>query len=229
MHALCYFFLSVLTQVSSSTLKVIGFFGDNVTLPCSYDTKTYGALGFCWGRGTLPMSKCSNTILSSDDGTVFSRQSLRYQLLGRVTDGDVSLTVLNAQWSDAGVYGCRVSIPGWFNDYKVNTHLVIEEAPTEEAVTEDWTLTTSGTQEILTTSSLLNVEVDDLTFDLIGTPTAEKKFEAFPGVVNIGRTTAIFIFTIVIILVFVFWKGFLQRRTLQHLNTSAVENIYESA
>ncbi|XP_038550493.1 T-cell immunoglobulin and mucin domain-containing protein 4-like isoform X4 [Micropterus salmoides] len=167
MRGLCYFFLSILTQVSSSTLKVIGH---NVTLPCKYDTQSQSVLSFCWGQETVPMSKCSNTILSSEDGAVQFRQSPRYQLLGRGTDGDMSLTILNAQWSGAGVYGCRVEIPGWFNDYKVNTYLVMEEAPVEQHVTDAWTLTTGGTQE----------------------------------------------------------RGFLPRKTLQHLNTSAAENIYES-
>ncbi|XP_038556285.1 T-cell immunoglobulin and mucin domain-containing protein 4-like isoform X2 [Micropterus salmoides] len=129
MRGLCYFFLSILTQVSSSTLKVIGH---NVTLPCKYDTQSQSVLSFCWGQETVPMSKCSNTILSSEDGAVQFRQSPRYQLLGRGTDGDMSLTILNAQWSGAGVYGCRVEIPGWFNDYKVNTYLVMEEGNAHE-------------------------------------------------------------------------------------------------
>ncbi|XP_044060959.1 hepatitis A virus cellular receptor 1 homolog [Siniperca chuatsi] len=228
MRGLCYFFLSILTQVSSSTSKVIGLCGHNVTLSCRYDTKTQGVLSFCWGRGKVPRSKCSNTILSSQDGAVQFRQSPRYQLLGRVTDGDVSLTILKAQWSDAGVYGCRVEIPGWFNDYKVNTHLVMVEAPVQQPVTEAWTLTTTGTQEILTTSASKNVEVGDPTFDTIGSVTNEEKFKAFQEVGNIGRMVAIFSFTIIIILVFIFLRGFLPRKTLQHLNTSAAENIYES-
>ncbi|XP_049898911.1 T-cell immunoglobulin and mucin domain-containing protein 4-like isoform X3 [Epinephelus moara] len=158
MRGLCYFFLSILTQVSASTLKVIGFFGHNVTLPCSYDSQTHGVLGFCWGQGMVPMSKCSNTILSSGDGVVVFRESPRYQLLGRVADGDVSLTILDAQWSDAGVYGCRIEIPGWLNDKKINTELVLEEAPVEQLVTQDWTLTTDGRQDTLTTSAPNNVD-----------------------------------------------------------------------
>ncbi|XP_070770072.1 hepatitis A virus cellular receptor 1 homolog [Enoplosus armatus] len=227
MRGLCYFFLLILTLVSSSTFKVIGLCGHNVTLPCRYDTQTQSVLSFCWGRGKVPRSKCSNTVLSSEGGAVQFRQSPRYQLLGRETDGDVSLTILDAQWSDAGVYGCRVEIPGWFNDYKVNTHLVMEEGPVEQPVTEAWTLT-SGRQEILTTSAPKNVEVGDPTCDTIGIVTTEEKFKAFLGVGNIGRTAAIFFLAIIIILVFIFRRGFLPRKTLEHLNTSAAENIYES-
>lgn len=40
---------------------------------------------------------------------------------------DVSLTILNAQWSDIVEYGCRVEAPGWFNDHEVNIWLLIEE------------------------------------------------------------------------------------------------------
>ena len=78
------------------------------------------------------MSKCSDTVLSSQDGAVVFRESPRYQLLGRVTDGDVSLTILDAQRSDAGVYGCRLEVPGWLNDKKINTELVMEEGNAQE-------------------------------------------------------------------------------------------------
>ncbi|XP_041800383.1 hepatitis A virus cellular receptor 1 homolog [Chelmon rostratus] len=227
MRGLCYFFLSILTQVSSSNLEVIGLFGGNVTLPCGYDTQTHGVLSLCWGRGKVPRSKCSNTVLSSEDGAVVFRQSPRYQLLGKVTDGDVSLTILNTQQADAGVYGCRVEIPGWFNDHKVNIHLILEEAPAERPVTDHWTLTTGGTQE--TTSTAKNAEVGDPTFDFTGITTTEEKFKALLGAGNVGRMAAIFFFTIIIILVFIFRRAFLPRRTLRQLYTSAAENIYESA
>ncbi|XP_028272034.1 hepatitis A virus cellular receptor 1 homolog isoform X1 [Parambassis ranga] len=221
-----YFFLSVLVHVSSATIKVTGFIGHNVTLPCSYDVRTYGVLSFCWGRGKVPTSKCSNTILSSQDGVVDFRQSPRYQVLGRVTDGKVSLTVLNAQRGDAGVYGCRVEIPGWFNDYKVNTYLSMEEEPVEKPVTPVYKLSTSD--KIVTTStSELNVEVTDLTMDM-NRVTKKEEFKAFLKVDNLGRMAAIFFFTLIIILAFIFWRMFVSKEKLQHLDISAVENTYES-
>uniref|UniRef100_UPI0037E9BBCC hepatitis A virus cellular receptor 1 homolog isoform X2 n=1 Tax=Semicossyphus pulcher TaxID=241346 RepID=UPI0037E9BBCC len=217
-----YFFLSVLTHVSSSTVKVIGLIGHNVTLPCTYDTQTHGVLSFCWGRGIVPRFKCSDTVLSSQGGAVDLRQSSRYQLLGQVTDGDVSLTVLNAQWSDVGVYGCRVEIPGWFNDHRVNTHLLLEEALEEQPVTDGWM--SVETQEMVTT----DVDIGDQAFDISETATYEDAFKAFLRVENIGRVASIFFLTIIIILVFIFRRGFQPRRTLEHLNTSTAENIYES-
>lgn len=125
-HCTVKFDQSLSSTVRSSTVTVTGLVGHNVTLPCKYNIQTDGVLSFCWGRDVVPTFKCSNTILSSQDGVVELRQSFRYQLLAE-TAGDVSLTILNAQWSDAGVYGCRVEVPGWFNDYKINTHLAMEE------------------------------------------------------------------------------------------------------
>lgn len=118
--------------VSSGTSKVIGYIGRNVTLPCSYDKQPQDDLHFCWGRGKVPVSKCSNTILSFPDES--SQSSSRYQLLGRTADGDLSLTIMNAQRSDAGVYGCRVEIPGWFNDQKVNIRLIMEEGNAQNII-----------------------------------------------------------------------------------------------
>ncbi|XP_053284720.1 hepatitis A virus cellular receptor 1 homolog isoform X2 [Pleuronectes platessa] len=228
MRGLCAIFLSILTQVSSATSSdVIGLVGYNVTLPCRYDTQTYGVLSFCWGREQVPRSKCSNTVLSSQDGAVEFKQSSRYQLLGRETEGDISLTILDAQWSDGGVYGCRVEIPGWFNDHKVNTNLIMEEAPTEQPVTTDWTLATTGIDEIRT-SAFENVEVGDPVMDKFGSVQTMGDFMASLEVGNIARTGAIFFSTIIIILFFIFRRRLQPEGRPQHLNKLAVENTYES-
>ncbi|XP_043983664.1 T-cell immunoglobulin and mucin domain-containing protein 4-like isoform X4 [Gambusia affinis] len=140
-----------LDRVSSCTVTVTGYIGQDVTLPCSYDVQANGVLGFCWGHGQVPRSKCSNTILSSDHGDVTFRESPRYQLLSQVMQGDVSLTIVKAQKTDSGVYGCRVEIPGLFNDQKINVHLTMEEAPVEElgiqSSTEAVTVTVSEEAE----------------------------------------------------------------------------------
>ncbi|KAM8910897.1 uncharacterized protein AB9W97_007027 isoform 2-T2 [Spinachia spinachia] len=201
MRGFCYFYLSILTQVSSSTRSVIGFFGHNVTLPCRYNTSNHGVLSFCWGRGPVPRFRCSDTIVSSQDGVVPSSESPRYQLLGSAADGDVSLTILDAQWRDAGLYGCRVEIPGWFNDQKANTHLIMEEE---------------------------TVVVGDPTLEIFAATATSEKFEAFLAMENIGRATAIFLSAIIIILLLVFRKGFLPKRPLEHPQMSPVENIYET-
>uniref|UniRef100_A0A3B4XQT0 Ig-like domain-containing protein n=1 Tax=Seriola lalandi dorsalis TaxID=1841481 RepID=A0A3B4XQT0_SERLL len=106
------------STVSPTSSGVIGFIGHNVTLPCRYDAQSHGVLSFCWGRGEVPRSKCSDTILSSEDG--------RYLLMGNLGRGDVSLTIRHVQESDSGIYGCRVEIPGWFNDQKHHLKLTVE-------------------------------------------------------------------------------------------------------
>lgn len=130
--AAVYIVSTVSFAVSSDHFTITGWYGENVTLPCRYDAQAHGSLSFCWGQAKVPMSKCSRTIVSSVDGAVPVVQSPRHQLAGRVGDGDVSLTILNARWSDGGEYGCRVEIPGWFNDHKVDFQLVIADGETPE-------------------------------------------------------------------------------------------------
>ncbi|XP_035807474.1 uncharacterized protein LOC111573450 isoform X2 [Amphiprion ocellaris] len=208
MQGLSYFFLLLLIRVSSGTFKVIGLVGHNVTLPCSYDAQTYGVLCICWGQGNVPRSKCSSTILSSQDGAVSFRRSPRYQLQGRVTDGDVSLTILDAQWDDA--------------------------APVEQPITQNCTLSTvegKGEQTgTLTTFATKNVEDDHESWSnmgFTGRVRVEENFKGFLAVGNIGRVAAIF-FSIIIILVFIFRRMLLSRDDGHRLNTSTAGNIYES-
>uniref|UniRef100_A0A8C6UIN2 Ig-like domain-containing protein n=1 Tax=Neogobius melanostomus TaxID=47308 RepID=A0A8C6UIN2_9GOBI len=99
--------------------------GQNVTLRCSYKVSSSGPLSSCWSKGELPYSgMCgAKTLISSDGHRVTERVSERYLLLGRLDQGDVSLTILNV--SDAGTYGCRVDKPGWNNDQK--HHIKLEK------------------------------------------------------------------------------------------------------
>ncbi|XP_023184748.1 hepatitis A virus cellular receptor 1 homolog isoform X1 [Xiphophorus maculatus] len=193
-------FLLILIQVSSCTVTVTGYIGQDVTLPCSYDVQANGVLSFCWGHGQVPRSKCSNTILLSDNGNVTFRESPRYQLLSQVMQGDVSLTIVKAQKIDSGVYGCRVEIPGWFNDQKINVHLTMEEAPMEELDIQSST----DCDTVTVSKALLEAE-------------------------NIGRIAVIFFLTIILILILIIRRKVLMGRTTpQKLNTITAENIYET-
>lgn len=118
-----------LSSGGGSSSVVGGRAGHNVTLTCKYNSRSHGKLSACWGRGDIPLSGCSHQIISTDGLKVKeeTRVSSRYQLLGRLEDGDVSLTVLNVTEEDAGVYGCRVEKHGWFNDQKHYISLNIEE------------------------------------------------------------------------------------------------------
>ncbi|XP_073334991.1 hepatitis A virus cellular receptor 1 homolog [Pagrus major] len=151
--------LALLTVSESSSKSVVGQTGQNAILPCTYNFKYYGALSVCWGRGDLPLSGCNNQLISTDGRKVIegTRASSRYQLLGRLDEGDVSLTILNVTDSDTGRYGCRVEIPGWFNDDKQHFDLTVETAPQTTTSTEQTTASYAAghmyIREILPTSS----------------------------------------------------------------------------
>uniref|UniRef100_A0A8C2X243 Ig-like domain-containing protein n=1 Tax=Cyclopterus lumpus TaxID=8103 RepID=A0A8C2X243_CYCLU len=110
---------------------VVGQAGGDVTLSCKYDIHLYGVLSVCWGRGSLPTSGCSGRLVTTDGPRVTeeTRASSRYQLLGALEAGDVSLTIRNVSAADGGRYGCRVDVPGWFNDDKHHFDLLVEDAP----------------------------------------------------------------------------------------------------
>uniref|UniRef100_A0A8C9ZLV1 Ig-like domain-containing protein n=1 Tax=Sander lucioperca TaxID=283035 RepID=A0A8C9ZLV1_SANLU len=118
--------VSTVSECDGST--VVGRTGEDITLSCKYDITYYKALSVCWGRGQIPVSGCGNQLISTDGHKVKeeTRVSSRYKLLGRLGDGDVSLTILNISETDAGRYGCRVDIPGWFNDDKHHFILIVE-------------------------------------------------------------------------------------------------------
>ncbi|KAM8971863.1 polymeric immunoglobulin receptor-like [Pelodytes ibericus] len=84
----------------------------------------------CWGRGSCPIYKCDNEIIWTDGNRVTWSESDRYQLLGSITQGDVSLTIRGATRGDTGTYCCRVEIPGLFNDIKNEIHVRIQPVTT---------------------------------------------------------------------------------------------------
>ncbi|CAI5651904.1 unnamed protein product [Oreochromis niloticus] len=49
--------------------------------------------------------------------------------MGNLGRGDVSLTIRQVEEQDSGVYGCRVEIPGWFNDQKRHVTLKVNAVP----------------------------------------------------------------------------------------------------
>ncbi|XP_059397977.1 hepatitis A virus cellular receptor 1 isoform X3 [Carassius carassius] len=78
--------------------------------------------------GDIPNMGCGNEIIGSDGDKVVRTQSSRYQLEGRIKHGDVSLTILNVKKTDSGKYGCRIHVPGLFNDEKYYVHLIVKDA-----------------------------------------------------------------------------------------------------
>lgn len=113
-----------LTAPTVSQGVVRGTVGQPVTLPCFYRmARPRDVYDVCWGRGACPHSKCHGEILHTRGSRVGSVASQRYILRGDISSGDVSLTIRAAVEEDAGVYCCRVEVPGPFNDIKRNIRL----------------------------------------------------------------------------------------------------------
>ncbi|XP_077089561.1 hepatitis A virus cellular receptor 1 isoform X2 [Siphateles boraxobius] len=118
-----------LTICKCSDVIIQSFEGESVTLPCKYDSRYHGKCEICWIRGDIPNMGCGNEIIGSDGDKVVRKISTRYRLEGEISHGDVSLTILNSKKEDSGKYGCRIHVPGWFNDEMYYVHLIVEDAP----------------------------------------------------------------------------------------------------
>lgn len=123
----CILFFFLLLGCASAE-SVIATVGSVVSLTCKYDAQHYGRLSACWGRGAIPNSGCASEVIKSDGTSVTSRLSERYLFRGNIGEGDVSLTIRQVEESDSGTYGCRVEIPGWFNDHKHHVTLTVVAA-----------------------------------------------------------------------------------------------------
>uniref|UniRef100_A0A8C7JGP8 Hepatitis A virus cellular receptor 1 n=1 Tax=Oncorhynchus kisutch TaxID=8019 RepID=A0A8C7JGP8_ONCKI len=151
-------FLLCLLSVSECS-QIIGIEGQNITLPFKYDAKSHGLQHICWGKGIIPSSGgCDNEIISTDGSEVTRRSSVRYQLLGELKTGDVTLTISNITEKDSGTYGCRVQYVGWFNDEKYHVSLTIEKArvPTTSQTSANVTITPQTMDDHGTEHSLPN-------------------------------------------------------------------------
>lgn len=73
------------------------------------------------------MSGCGEEIIATDGDKIVRQTSKRYQLNGELQKGDASLTIYGTTLKDSGQYGCRVQVPGWFNDKKIIINLVITQ------------------------------------------------------------------------------------------------------
>ncbi|XP_053470393.1 hepatitis A virus cellular receptor 1 homolog isoform X12 [Ictalurus furcatus] len=134
--------LLCLTVCTCSPMNIWRFEGQDVTIPCRYNSHYHGTCDVCWMRGSIPRSGCGNQIIYASGKNVLMRGNRRYQLNGNLQKGDASLTILNARISDSGKYGCRIHVPGWFNDIKVEVYLIIMEAPKPSTTLRPITTTT---------------------------------------------------------------------------------------
>ncbi|XP_073505430.1 hepatitis A virus cellular receptor 1 homolog [Phyllobates terribilis] len=119
--------LSITGLVAPAVQVTVSLHGTAV-LPCTYTGKT---TTMCWGRG-CSITGCEKEIIWTDGQNVTWRKSDRYQLLGNISQGDVSLTITGATKEDEGTYCCRVEIPGPFNDQMTDVEVKIQEDHSED-------------------------------------------------------------------------------------------------
>ncbi|XP_032769851.1 hepatitis A virus cellular receptor 1 homolog [Rattus rattus] len=168
--------LLLLLPGSVDSYEVVkGVVGHPVTIPCTYSTHR-GITTTCWGRGQCPYSSCQNILIWTNGYRVTYRSSGRYNIKGRISEGDVSLTIENSVERDSGLYCCRVEIPGWFNDLKMTFQLEVKpEIPTSPPTRPTTTrpTTTRATTTRPTTISTRSTHVPTSTRVSTSTPTPE--------------------------------------------------------
>ncbi|XP_003268614.2 T-cell immunoglobulin and mucin domain-containing protein 4 isoform X1 [Nomascus leucogenys] len=155
-----------LTPVTSETV-VTEVLGHRVTLPCLYSSWSHNSNSMCWGKDQCPYSGCKEALIRTDGMRVTSRKSAKYRLQGTIRRGDVSLTILNPSESDSGVYCCRIEVPGWFNDVKINVRLNLQRASTTTHRT-----TTTTTRRTTTTTTRRTTTSPTTTPQMTTTPAA---------------------------------------------------------
>ncbi|XP_056588113.1 hepatitis A virus cellular receptor 1 homolog isoform X2 [Triplophysa dalaica] len=182
---------SVLVSDCVISSMVFGQVGETITLPCKYDIDRHGILNICWGRDQSWFT-CENTLISTDGLQVDYRETPRFSLAGRLERGDVSLTIKGAKEKDAGLYVCRIEVPGLFNDASNTVYLFISNRPDPKRFT----------QSALTTAKQEKQDVTDIHVgkSIAGVQT-EETIETF--VINAVRVGAI-VFIPGLIIIFLF-------------------------
>ncbi|XP_058852844.1 hepatitis A virus cellular receptor 1 homolog isoform X1 [Acipenser ruthenus] len=237
--SLCWLLLVPMQVTFNSAQKVSGMLGQNVTVPCIYSVEGR-VMEMCWGRGECPYSKCTQTIISSDGNRVNYKKSDKYGLFGNLQEGDVSLTILHPSEEDSGTYCCRMEIPGWFNDHRHNTQLIIEKAPattTSKPVTARGADTVNTSKGQITTgfwndtdSTSNHITSSEQDPNSTQTTTAQSKAPLGIGV----SVMLLLLLLAVLCLLFIFKNKCLQKcqklesKTIQELQirTNVDENIY---
>ncbi|XP_056588112.1 hepatitis A virus cellular receptor 1 isoform X1 [Triplophysa dalaica] len=206
---------SVLVSDCVISSMVFGQVGETITLPCKYDIDRHGILNICWGRDQSWFT-CENTLISTDGLQVDYRETPRFSLAGRLERGDVSLTIKGAKEKDAGLYVCRIEVPGLFNDASNTVYLFISNRPDPKRFTQSALTTAKQEKQVysvfdpirLTTEEYIRSETRnaaDVTDIHVGKSIAgvqtEETIETF--VINAVRVGAI-VFIPGLIIIFLF-------------------------
>ncbi|XP_077360906.1 uncharacterized protein LOC144006103 [Festucalex cinctus] len=191
----------LLAACESSPLSVVGIAGQSVTLTCTYNIAKHKPMPACWSRGALPSWGCGSQVIAATDGFHVTAESGRYRMLGRLENGNVSLTVLDAKKEDAGVYGCRVEIPGWFNDEKHAIQLIIMDARQSTTLKTD--VSPASIATTTKAAQMTSSESIQTSSSLIGTKTKPEKHSVIGAMIATGVLFGLILFGAIIVVIVV--------------------------
>ncbi|XP_018107411.1 hepatitis A virus cellular receptor 1 homolog isoform X2 [Xenopus laevis] len=120
-----FFFLLLLPNLGTAEKYVIASEGDTLVLPCTYSIQE-GISEMCWGKSSC-LGSCYKVIIWTDTKEKTLAASGRYELLGNLAEGDVSLTITGLTFSDSGTFCCRVETPGGVSYEKNRIHVTVRE------------------------------------------------------------------------------------------------------
>ncbi|XP_043077707.1 hepatitis A virus cellular receptor 1 isoform X3 [Puntigrus tetrazona] len=220
---LCY-----LTISKSSDVIVQSFEGESVILPCKYDSSYHGKCHICWMIGDIPNMGCGDEIIGSDGDRVVRKTSHRYQMAGEIQHGDVSLTILNIQKTDSGKYGCRVHVPGWFNDKMYYVHLIVNDVERNTTQESSSSAFSTNPPESTTSGQWFSNTTYETPFDHHESSTMEKKDSVNTSAVIVS-VTLLLLALIVIAVILILKQKKKTRATLDITQNSDTSAIYSNS
>ncbi|XP_077402804.1 uncharacterized protein LOC144036218 [Vanacampus margaritifer] len=122
--------LYVVTCVAGFTVwagpaeTVVGVAGRRVALPCRVAAAKRRDVYVCWGKGEPAFFSCHNMLVNMAGKHIMYKSSYRYSVSYAPSEVPY-LSIFNVRPSDAGLYHCRVQLPGPFNDKTFAVLLIV--------------------------------------------------------------------------------------------------------
>lgn len=200
-----------------------------MTLPCKYDSRYHGTCHICWMRGDIPSRGCGKEIIGSDGDKVVRKKSAKYDLVGQIQHGDVSLTIFSIDKTDTGKYGCRVHVPGWFNDEMHYVHLIVDDDnKTKKEISS--TFSSSHVPRSSTTGMWLSNTTSEPSVSVMyrGSSSVESKDDVNVSAVLVP--VLLLLLALIVIAVALIWKQKKKTRaSLEVRRTSEISVIYSNS
>ncbi|XP_054654759.1 hepatitis A virus cellular receptor 1 homolog [Dunckerocampus dactyliophorus] len=143
--------------------------GENVTLPCGFLPEQAPDIRLvCWGRGVSEFHNyCTDEMFRSNGYVIFKRPSGRYHFSGNISEGDVTVTIMDVNEDDSGDYFCLKRGRAL---YQLSKWPVKIEGPPREAVAPS-SIQTAPTPIMATTPSTANETESETTIVVASTVT----------------------------------------------------------